>query len=138
MGHWLANPCPPELGDRSILWQELYPIALACLLLGHQWSGKMLLFHCDNQAVVDKWASGTSRNALIMHLVRSIFFSTATNHYTVLATHIVGTNNSIANSFSRLQISRLRRLAQTADLEPTTPVPASAATLWHTADSTRR
>ena len=53
MGHWIADPWPPELRDRSIQWQELYPIALACLLWGHQWSGKKLLLHCDNQAVVD-------------------------------------------------------------------------------------
>ena len=81
-----------------------------------------------------------------MHLVRSIFFNTATNHYTILVTHIVGTNNSIADSLSRLQISRLRHLAPTADFHPT-PVPASAATLAHClaflqsqaiADSTRR
>ena len=121
----------PELRDRSIQWQELYPIALACLLWGHQWSGKKLLFHCDNQAVVDIWASGTSREPVIMHLVRSIFFSAATNNYTVLVTHIVGTNNSIADSLSRLQISRFRRLAPTADFEPT-PVPVLAATLWNT------
>ena len=53
MGHWIADPWPPELRDRSIQWQELYPIALACLLWGHHWSGKKLLLHCDNQAVVD-------------------------------------------------------------------------------------
>ena len=50
-----------------------------------------------------------------MHLVCSIFLSAATNHYTVLVTHIVGTNNSIADSLSRLQTSRFRRLAPTAD-----------------------
>ena len=126
----LAN-WPPELRDRSIQWQELYPIALACLLWGHKWLGKKPLFHCNNQAVVDIWASGTSQDPLIMHLVRSIFFSAATNHYTVLVTHIVGTNNSIADSLSHLQISRFRRLAPTADFIPT-PVPTSAATLWHT------
>ena len=121
-----------ELRDRSIQWQELYPIALACLLWGNQWSGKKLLFHNDNQTIVDIWASGTSQDPLIMHLVRSIFFSAATNHYTVLVTHIVGTNNSIADSLSRLQISQFRHLAPTADLEPT-PVPMSAVTLWNTA-----
>ena len=31
MGHWLADPWPPELRDRSIQW------------------GKKLLFHCNNQ-----------------------------------------------------------------------------------------
>ena len=131
MGHWLANPQPPELRDRSIQWQELYSIALACLLWEHLYSGKKLLFHCDNQALVDIWASGTSRDTLIMHLACSIFSNTATNHYTVLVTHIVGTNNSIADSLSRLQISRFRHLAPTADFHPT-QVSASAATLWHT------
>ena len=65
-----------------------------------------------------------------MHLVRSIFFSAATHHYTVLVTHIAGTNNSITDSLSRLQITLFRRLAPTADVEPT-PVPKSALTLWH-------
>ena len=77
----LPIPGPLELRDRSIQWQELYPIALACLLWGHQWSGKKLLFHCDNRAVVDIWASGTSRDPLIMHLVCSIFLNAAINHY---------------------------------------------------------
>ena len=85
MGHWISEPWPPQLQDRSIQWKELYPIAIACLLWGQQWSGKKLLFHCDNQAVVDIWASGTSRDPLILHLVHSIFFSAATHHYTVLA-----------------------------------------------------
>ena len=44
MGHWIANPWPPLLQNRSIQWKELYPIALACLLWGHQWTGKKLLF----------------------------------------------------------------------------------------------
>lgn len=130
MGHWIFEPWPPQLQDRSIQWKELYPIAIACLLWGQQWSGKKLLFHCDNQAVVDFWASRTSRDPLIMHLVRSIFFSAATHHYTVLVTHIAGTNNSIADSLSCLQITLFRRLALTADVEPT-PVPKSALTLWH-------
>ncbi|CAH3020178.1 unnamed protein product, partial [Porites evermanni] len=68
MGHWIANPWPPVLQNRSIQLKELYPIALACLLWGHQWTGKKLLFHCDNQAVMDIWASGSSRDPPIMHL----------------------------------------------------------------------
>ena len=99
-GHWMSEPWIPVLQDRSIQWKELYPIALSGLLWDHQWSGKKLLFHCDNQAVVDIWASGTSRDPLLMHLVRSIFFTAATNHFTVLVSHIAGTNKSIADSVS--------------------------------------
>ena len=39
-GHWIANHWPPVLQNRSIQWKELYPIALTCLLWGHQWTGK--------------------------------------------------------------------------------------------------
>ena len=38
--------------------EELYPIALSCLIWGQQWKGKKLLIHCDNQSVVDIWAKG--------------------------------------------------------------------------------
>ena len=41
-GHWIANPWPPVLQNRSIQWKELYPIALVCLLWGYQWTGKKL------------------------------------------------------------------------------------------------
>ena len=129
-GHWIADTWPPPLQGRSIQWKELYPIALACLLWGHSWSGKNILFHCDNQAVVDIWASGTSRDPDIMHLVRSIFFSGATHHFTILVAHIAGTDNSIADSLSRLQIVRFHQLAPAADLTPT-PIPLSARTLWN-------
>jgi len=34
MSHWISEPWPPQLQDRSIHWKELYPIAIACLLWG--------------------------------------------------------------------------------------------------------
>ena len=67
-----------------------------------------------------------------MHLVRSICFSAASNYFTVLVTHIAGTNNAVADSLSHLQITRFHHLTQAADLDPT-PVPKEAAILWNTA-----
>lgn len=103
-GHWIADPWPPERQNRTIQWKELYPIALACLLWGDQWSGRKLFFHCNSQSVVDIWASGSFQDALTMHLVHSIFFSAATNHFAVLVAHIVGTNSTITDSLSRLHL----------------------------------
>ena len=125
-------PGPPYLSDRSIQWKELYPIALSCLLWGPLWRGKKLLFHCDNQSVVDIWAKGSSRDPLLMHLVRSIFFCAASHQFSVLVSHIRGTDNSIADALSRFQMLRSRQLAPLADLEPTT-LPPSALTLWQVA-----
>ena len=72
-GHWIADTWPPPLQGRSIQWKERYLIALACFLWGHSLLGKKILFLCDNQAVFDIWAFGTSRDPDIMHLVCSIF-----------------------------------------------------------------
>ena len=59
---------------------------------------KKLLFHCDNQTVVDISARSSSRDPLLMHLVRSIFFSVASNQFLVLDTHIRGVVNSISGT----------------------------------------
>ena len=130
-GHWIADTWPPPLQGRSIRWKELHPIAFACLFRGHSWSGKKILFHCDNQAVVDIWASGTYQDPDIMHLFHSIFFSgTYTHASTILVSQIAGTDNSIADSLSRLQMVWFCQLAPTAGLTPTL-IPQSARALWN-------
>lgn len=101
-GHQIANSRPAILRDHLVQWEELYPIALSCLLWWHLWSGKKILFHCDYQPVVDIWASGTSQDPHIMYLDHSIFFSGATHNFIVLVSHIVGTDNSIADFLSCL------------------------------------
>ena len=128
-GQWLNGYWPPTVSDRSIPWKELYPIALSCLIWGQQWRGKKLLFHCDNQSVVDIWAKGSSCDPLFMHLVWSIFFCAAPDQFSVLVSHIRGTDNSIADALSHFQMSRFRYLAPQVDLEPTA-VPLSAKTFW--------
>ena len=131
-GRWLNGSWPSNLSNHSIQWKELYPIALSCLLWGPLWRGKKLLFHCDNQSVVDIWAEGSSRDPLLMHLVRSIFFCAASHQFSVLVSHIRGTDNSIADALSHFQMLRFRQLTPQADLEPT-PLPPTAPTLWQVA-----
>ena len=51
--HWFSG-CWTEVQLRQpIVWRQLYPIILACMTWEKQWGQKRLLFHCDNQAVVD-------------------------------------------------------------------------------------
>ena len=51
-GAWFSQPWSPCTVSRPIEWKELYAIVVACETWGTQWSGKRILFHCDNQAVV--------------------------------------------------------------------------------------
>ena len=57
----------------------------------------------------------------LMHLVRSIFFCGATHNFTVLVSHIVGNVNSVADSLSRLQMTRFWLQQQTQYQPPFLP-----------------
>ena len=122
-GAWYSQAWPPHLLSMPIEWKELYAIVIACEAWGHHWSGKRIMFHCDNQAIVQVWESGLSRSTDLMHLVRALFFIAAHNNFTVIVKHIRGINNSIADSLSRQQLSRFRSLVPHADLAGT-PIPA--------------
>ena len=84
---------------------------MACRSWGTQWQQKRLLVHCENHAVIDIWCTGTSKQAALIELVRTLFFTTAQCNFTLLIQHIPGVNNSIADALSRLQFYRFRKLA---------------------------
>ena len=123
-GAWFSQPWPQSLMSNPIEWKELYAIVMACEVWGKRWSGKRLLFHCDNQAIVHVWESGLSRSSSLMCLVRALFFIAARCNFHVLIAHIPGIDNSIADSLSRMQLQRFRSLVPTADPLPT-PTPAN-------------
>ncbi len=118
-GPWFSQAWPPHLVTKPIEWKELYAIVIACETWGSQWSGKRILFHCDNQPIVKVWDSGLSRSSDLMHLVRALFFIAAHNNFNAMIRHIRGLDNSITDSLSRLQLARFRSLAPHA-----TPIPA--------------
>lgn len=122
-GAWFSQPWPPHLASKPIEWKELYAIVIACEVWGGHWSGRCILFHCDNHAIVQVWESGLSHSSDLMYLVRALFFVAAHNNFNVLICHIRGIDNCIADSLSRLQLTRFRSLAPLADPAPT-PIPA--------------
>ena len=123
-GAWFSQPWPSLLMSKPIDWKELYAIIMACEVWGKHWRGKRLLFHCDNQAIVQVWQSGLSCSSSLMCLVRALFFVAACYNFHVLICHIPGINNSIADSLSRMQLKRFRSLAPKANPNPT-PTPAN-------------
>ena len=121
-GEWVAQKWPEKFAQNSIQWKELFPIYLACYIWGKQFHEKRLLFHCDNMAITNIWATGMSKCTKIMSLVRKIFFIAAENNFTVNIKHIPGIDNSVADSLSRFQMPRFRQLApMAAPLETVIP-----------------
>lgn len=116
-GSWLPHQ---SLGskDISIDWQELFAIVAATYIWGHTWSQKRILFYCDNQTVVSIINAKRSKSPRMMDLVRALTLQTLTHNFYFKAIHIPGHCNDIADSISRFQLPRFRRLAPHADQHP--------------------
>ena len=105
---WFQFPWPPEyergclqLREESITVKEMLPIVLACALWGNRWWNNRVTVHCDNLGVVALLSSGYSRVPPIMHMVRSLFFIRAHFQLDVIATHVPGVENTLADAISR-------------------------------------
>lgn len=126
---WPANL--PEISDTSLsmAFLELYPIVVAAILWGKEWTGKRILFYCDNLATVHIIAKGRSKNVTIMKLMRKLTMCAAYNNFAVYSQHVEGRKNEIADSLSRFQMDRFRQLAPYAE-QKATPCPPLAEILW--------
>ena len=123
-GHW-ANGLWPDCVQTSpldITFKELFPIVMSLFLWGNHFENSKVLFHCDNMAVVSIVNKQSTRDRASMHLVRLLVEVCLCHNIVFKAQHIPGLNNEIADSLSRFQFDRFRKLAPHADKEGT-PVP---------------
>ena len=92
------------------------------------WSGKRVLFHCDNHRVVHIWLHGSSSCPNLMVLVRCMFFTAANKNYTIVIKHILDAYNVIADALSHAQMPKFHALAHWTAPKPT-PRPAEVLTI---------
>ena len=72
--------------------KEMVPIVIAASLWGPQWHRRCVRFRSDNMAVVDVLRSRTSRDPILMHLLRCLVFYAAVYHFDFMAEHLPGTH----------------------------------------------
>ena len=118
-GHWFVELVANL--EHSINWRELYAVVLAAATWGSQWRGKQILFHCDNQCVVEVLRSGTSRSPELMKLIRILFYISATYQFNVSSEYINTKVNLVADSLSRLDFYKFWHLVPDADIVMTQP-----------------
>jgi len=102
--------------DMSFL--EMVPVVLALYLWADKLSNKKILFHIDNLALVSILNKRSSKDKLIMKLIRPFVLLIMLNNVQFRTVHIEGVKNDIADSISRFQMSRFRSLAPEADVSP--------------------
>ncbi|HEY9760293.1 MAG TPA: reverse transcriptase domain-containing protein [Oculatellaceae cyanobacterium] len=129
-GHWFSMRWSEEekstaarVRSLSMPWCELYAVVRAAATWGDKWSGKRILFHCDNETVVQSVAAGWCRDAPMMHLIRTMHFIAAEHGFMFRIVHVAGTDNCVADALSRAQLDRFRLLRPEADRSPTIPLP---------------
>ena len=77
---WIQLAWEAEWLDKSIAAKELVRIVIACASWGNQWSGRSVLIKCDNMSVVQVVAALSSRDPLLMHLLRLLYFFRAVHN----------------------------------------------------------
>ncbi|XP_058876991.1 uncharacterized protein LOC131731955 [Acipenser ruthenus] len=105
---WFSSTWPPEIQllppqEESTALLEIYPIVVAAVLWGHQWSRKSILFFSDNKPTVHIINKGRSSSPLIMRLLRRLIWSSVSLNFLIQARHLPGTHNNAADALSRLQ-----------------------------------
>lgn len=121
-GQWFAEKWSPIMLSEidssytmSMTFMELYPIVVAAIVWGDLWRSKRILFYCDNLGTVEVLRKGRSRSSLVMKLMRRLTWCAAKFNFTVLAEHIPGVHNTIADHLSRFQISEFFRICPQAN-----------------------
>ena len=90
---WLQLCWSPRLSHFSIAVKEMIPVVLAAAVFGPNWSGKVVQFVVDNEAVVSVLNSTSSKDTHLMHLVRLLVFFAAKFDFWFTAAHIPGRLN---------------------------------------------
>lgn len=94
------------------------PIVLAAALWGRSWTNCKVICYTDNSQVVSAIKSGATHQKTMAHLVRCLFFLSASWGFTVTAAHIPGRLNGIADALSRNYMKRFHTLVPMAQPSP--------------------
>jgi len=98
---WFQSEWPESWRSIHIAAKELVPIVIAANLWGHQWKCSAVCFRSDNMAVVEVLKSRTSKDPLLMHLLRCLVFYAAYFGFGFTSEHVPGVLNTAADAISR-------------------------------------
>ena len=118
--HWFALGWPNEWWrEQNITLLELVPIVLAIQAWGNELRNKCVILHTDNLDLSHDINSQSSKDPLVMSLIRHMVLKLLSFNILFRSRHIPGVSNILSDSLSRLQVTRFRQLHPTADREPT-------------------
>ena len=119
LSQWFQIAWGGPVAESSITVKELVPIVVAAAIWGKSWAGGTVLAKCDNAAVVAMINKGNCKEQECMHLLRCLSFIGAEFNFNLVATHVEGRENVLADALSRNNISLFCQLYPQAHATPT-------------------
>ena len=87
---WLQLAWSAEWKNVSIMAKEMVPIVLSCAIWAPWLARAHIEFQCDNRSLVEAIRKGASKDLMVMHLLRCLWFFQALFNITINASHIPG------------------------------------------------
>ncbi len=103
-----------EVCDWGIMPKEMLPIVIAAAVWGSRWRGLTMKARCDNAAVVATVRSGSCKKRHTMHFRRCLAYLEAMGEFVLVADHIRGVDNVVADALSRDNVSLAHSVMQEA------------------------
>ena len=122
---WIQGAFPPSWEKVNIAAKELLPLALAFRLWAHKIKDYNIVFMVDNMSIVQILQSQTSKDPIIMSLLRPMVITAMTHNIQFYSQHIPGKLNVIPDLLSRFQIQKALTMAPWLD-----PTPLQIPSLW--------
>ena len=116
--HWTFGIFPEDWWSYNIAIKELYPIVLAGWMFGDVFANKKVLFTSDNMSVVYILKSQTSKDPIMVTLVRSLVRASLKYNFIFSSSHIPGKLNTIPDLLSRFDIDKALKLDPTLNKFP--------------------
>ena len=104
--HPLQWPWSEEWSTMGIMAKELAPIVLCCAIWGPILAKCHVLFQCDNNSLVSAINKGSSKDPVVMRLLRSLWFFVAVFDIKNCVEHIGGIGNCVADMLSRNNLAQ--------------------------------
>ena len=104
----------PQVARLHINYKEVLSVLAAAKRWGHEWKGHTVMVHTDSMCALGMLNKGTSRNTLVMHYLRQLFWLSTKFNFQIKPIHVPGHLHNLPDAISRLhqpgQITRLASL----------------------------
>jgi hypothetical protein len=116
---WLYGQFPPPWQALDIWILELHALFAAFYTWRQHFKDKKVMFHCDNNNIVQVLISCTSPNVYVMSMIRHLVVSAMQINCHFRAVHIQGAKNYLSDFLSRSQVRQFKEAHPGSDTNPT-------------------